>query len=54
MRAYVNSTLRAAAPGELLLLALGGAVLAVLGAAVTRETTRTWTRLRETDPYSEG
>jgi hypothetical protein len=39
MRAYINASLEATAPGVSLILAFGGAFPAALGASATREMT---------------
>ena len=46
MRAYINASLEATAPGMSLVLAFGGAFLAYLGASAAREMTVAWARLR--------
>jgi hypothetical protein len=46
MRAYINASLEATAPGVSLILAFGGAFLAYLGASAAREMTIAWARLR--------
>jgi hypothetical protein len=46
MRAYINASLEATAPGVSLILASGGAFLAYLGASAAREMTIAWARLR--------
>ena len=46
MRAYINASLEATAPGVSLILAFGGAFLAALGASAARDMTTAWARIR--------
>jgi hypothetical protein len=46
MRAYINASLEATAPGVSLILAFGGAFLAALGASAARDVTTAWARIR--------
>ena len=46
MRAYINGDLEATAPGVAIVLAVAGAILAPIGAAMAQEATIVWSRLR--------
>jgi hypothetical protein len=46
MRAYINSSLEATAPGVAIVLAIAGAIFGAIGAALAEEATSAWSRLR--------
>jgi len=46
MRAYINSSLEATAPGVAIVLTIAGAIFGAIGAALAEEATSAWSRLR--------